>query len=56
MSDEFRALCKRISEARDSAALFQLEKTSTRLYVAGLLSVKDFARIDTRIMERLACL
>lgn len=54
MSKEFRELAKRIFAAKDSEELFQLEKSSTRLYVAGILTVKDLARIDTLIMEKIA--
>lgn len=56
MSAEFRTLAKRIRSAKDSGTLYRLENSSTRLYVAGLLTAKELGRIDVLIMERLALL
>ena len=54
MSQEYRELAKRIRAAKDSATLYRLEKSSTRLYVAGLLTARELGRLDVLIMERLA--
>lgn len=54
MSEAYRELAKRIRAAGDSATLYRLEKSSSRLYTAGLLSAREFGRLDVMIMERLA--
>ncbi len=56
MSEAYRELAKRIRAAGDSATLYRLENSSTRLYVAGLLTAKELGRLDVLIMERLALL
>lgn len=54
MSAEYLELAKRIRAAKDSATLYRLEKSCLNIYNAGLLTPREFGRLDVLIMERLA--
>jgi hypothetical protein len=54
MSLEYRELVKRIRAARDSDTLYRLEKSCFNIYNAGLLTPREFGRLDVLIMEKLA--
>jgi hypothetical protein len=56
MSLEYRELAKRIRAACDSATLYRIEKSCFNIYNAGLLTPREFGRLDVLIMERLALL
>jgi hypothetical protein len=56
MSLEFRELAKRIRAATDKTTLQRLEISCHRIYSVGLMTPKEFGRLDTLIMERLALL
>ena len=51
---EFQELSKRIRSASDLDALHRLERSASRIYNANLLTVREFARLDVLIMEKLA--
>lgn len=54
MSLEFRELAKRIRAATDKPTLRRLEISCHRIYSVGLMTPREFGRLDTMIMERLA--
>ena len=54
MSIEFRELAKRIRAAKDNPTLHKLEKSCFNIYNAGLLTPREFMRLDVLIMEKLA--
>lgn len=54
MSIEFRELAKRIRAAKDNPTLHKLEISCHRIYSVGLMTPREFMRLDALIMERLA--
>jgi len=56
MSENYNLLSAKVKSARTSTDLHRLEKSCTRIYNAGLLSVGEFRTLDCMIMYRLATL
>ena len=54
MSVEYRELSKRIRAAKDVPTLQRLEISCHRIYSVGLMTPREFMRLDALIMERLA--
>jgi hypothetical protein len=52
MSLEFRELSKRIKKAATLAEILRLERSADRLWVAGFMTVPEFARIDSMLLSR----
>ena len=52
MSLEFRELSKRIKKAATLAEILKLERSADRLWVAGFMTVNEFARIDSMLLSR----
>lgn len=49
-----RAMRERIKHASSARELHALERSLDRVYNAGQLSVRAFARLDVKILEKLA--
>ena len=54
MSDEYKSMSLRIRAASDVPALHKLSASLDRLFYAGIFSAREFGRLDTMIMERIA--
>lgn len=54
MTLEYIELNKRIRAASSQEALRRLEKSCANIYNAGLMTPREFGRLDVRIMEKLA--
>jgi hypothetical protein len=54
MSEYYTLLSQKVKSARTSTELHRMEKSCTRIYNAGLLSVGEFRTLDCMIMYRLA--
>ena len=54
MSENYTLLSAKIKAALSEKELHRLEKSCTRIYNAGLLSVSEFRTLDVMIMYRLA--
>jgi len=54
MSDEYKSMAIRIRAASDVPALHKLSASLDRLIYAGVFSAREFGRLDTMIMERIA--
>jgi len=52
----FGVLLDRIKDARSSADLRELDRKITRHYVNGTITETQLARLDVKIMEKLAIL
>lgn len=53
-SPEYKALMERIRDAESPETLIRLSRSAERIYNAGRLTVREYERLDVRIMERLA--
>lgn len=56
MSEEYKSMAIRIRAAADVPALHKLSASLDRLFYAGVFSAREFGRLDTLIMERIAML
>ena len=54
MTDEFKSMALRIRAASDVPALHKLSASLDRLFYTGVFSAREFGRLDTLIMERIA--
>lgn len=50
----YRSMSARIRRAKTLYDISKIEKSLDRLYNAGILTVADFKRLDTLLMERQA--